>query len=349
MAMLARVGDRELRPVLLTHHTREFVSSPMRDRRTVATYEALALGLIPLVPDDVVADISAMLRQVPETPARVIELLRGRRTVGSPPHPVTQAASAGLSRLDVADLLTLAEGDVDLALARNGAAPLDAHAREVLVSRAAKDGTLAEALLARTELSAWERGALFAFAPDAISRDGIRVELERAVAVSAPALPALSAWRQSRLMRSAARGDVAGLAAELAKTLGLARVPDWRLDEPAQSELFASALVAAGLKVEDCVRVLLTADRRIAASVPAVFRLREVCRTTSRAVAWQLVGGSTTPRRGRAAASGAAGRPKQAVGARALSATDPARGLSAPPASAPADRRLRSTTGRDRS
>ena len=349
LAMLARVGDRELRPVLLTHHTREFVSSPARDRRIVATYEALALGLIPLVPDDVVADISAMLRHVPETPARVIELLRGRRTAGSAPHPVTQAASAGLTRLDVADLLTLGDGEVDLALAGNRGAPLDAHAREVLVSRAVKDGSVARALLGRPELSAGERGALFAFASEAASRDAIRVELERATAVSAPALPALSAWRHSRLMRAAGRADVPAVAAELAKVVGLPAAPDWRLDDPAESELFALTLVAAGLPVEDCVRVLLTADRRIAASVPAVFRLREVCRTTSRAVAWQLVGGSEAPRRSRAAASGAAGRAKQVDGARTLSATEPARSSRAPRASAPADRRSRSTTGRDRS
>ena len=347
LAMLARNGDRELRPVLLTLHTRAFASASQRDRRTVATYEALALGLIPLVPDDVIADIWAVLRQVPEAPARVVELLAARRQARSQPDPRHRAASATLSAFEVAELITLAQAEVDLALARNLAIPLAAPARSILVGRGINDGELARALLARSELSAYERGALFAFAEEAVERDRIRDELDRATAVAAPGLPALSAWRRSRLLRAATKADLPGLMAELGKVLGLSPAPAWQLDEPAGAELFALSLVAAGLAVEDCVRVLLTADRRISASVPAIFRLRQVCRTTSRMSAWRILGACEAPRKSRAAASIPSGR-KKADGARALSATDPVRPAQARQASAPAGRRSRSTTGRDR-
>ena len=99
LAMLARKGDPELRPVLLTLHTREFVSAASRDRRTVSTYEALALGLIPLVPDDVIADVAAMLRNVAEAPPRVMDLIGERREAWSRPDPVRTARSAAGCRV----------------------------------------------------------------------------------------------------------------------------------------------------------------------------------------------------------------------------------------------------------
>jgi hypothetical protein len=347
LPLLARSGDRELRPVLLTLHTRAFVNAPQRDRRSVETYEALALGLIPLVPDDVVADVFAMLRHVSEAPSRVIDLLTARRSAPALADPRLRAASASLPRAEIADLLALGEAEIDLALARNPLAQLDAHARELLVDRATERASLAKALLRRPELSARERGALFRHADAAEDRDRIREELERSGAVDAPRLPALSAWRRARLLRAAAKADMPGLLDELARTLALASAPDWDLERPAEAELFALSLVAAGLSTEDCVRVLLTADARIAASVPAVFRLRQVCRTTPRAVAWRLVGAHETPRRTRQATEQAK-RPKKVDGARAQAATEPAP-AQARPASAPAGRRSRSTTGRDRS
>jgi hypothetical protein len=345
LAMLARNGDRELRPVLLTLHTREFVSSAVRDRRRVATYEALALGLIPLVPDDVVAEVAAMLRLVPETPPRVLDLLAERRAARSIPDPLRLARSATLGRQDMGHLLAAEAPEIDLALARNTAVPLDAEARQILLERAVRNGELARALLDRPDLSGAERGALFGFAAEAGDRDLIREELERAAsAAPAAALPALSEWRRGRLLRAAGKADMPALLGEIAKALGLAEPPLWRADHEAEAELFALSLVAAGLTVEDCVHVLLTADHRIAASVPAVFRLRQVCRTTSRGVACQLVGAMSKPVRTGTSAAGT--RPKKAEGARAVSATEPARRVR--PASAPGDRRSRSTTGRDR-
>ncbi|NNM72664.1 hypothetical protein [Enterovirga aerilata] len=347
LAMLARNGDRELRPVLLKLHTREFVAAALRDRRAVATYEALALGLIPLVPDDVIADVSAMLQRVPEAPARVIDLLAARRRARSEPDPRERAAAATLSQAESADLLALGDPAIDLALARNRNAAIDAHGRRELVARAAADRALADALLARPDLSAWERGALFRFVRDRAERDRIREELERAAAASAPNLPALSAWRRARILRAAAKADLPELFGELARALGLGEAPPWNLDDPAEAELFGLALVAAGLAIEDCMRVLLTADPRISASVPAVFRLRQVCRTTSRAAAWQLLAARELPRKPARATGAADPRGRKAEGAPGA-VTERARPSPASRASAPAGHRSRSTTGPDR-
>lgn len=348
LALLARSGDRELRPVLLTHHTREFVAAHSRDRRAIVMYEALALGLIPLVPDDVVADVSAMLRQVADAPPRVLALLVERRALRSDLSPEALAPSEGLTRHAVAELAGLARPAVDRALAGNAAAPLDAHVRRELVGRAVRDEALARALLARADLSAAERGALFVHA-DAAERDRIRAGLETAVAAASPTLPPLSDRRRARLLKAAAAADLPALLAELGRALGLAPAPAWQLDEPVGAELFALALAAAGLSVEDSVRVLLTADRRIAASVPAVFRLRQVCRTTPRAVAWHLLGAAKPVRKARPPSAGQpAERVRRAESARAA-ASEAARPAPARRTSAPAGRRSRSTTGPDRS
>ena len=332
LAMLARAGDRELRPVLLTLHTREFVSSPTRDRRAVQTYEALALGLIPLVPDDVVADVAAMLKQVPEAPPRVLQLLAERRQARSADATAEDEPPAAVAPPTVPS----AEADE----------PLDAHQRHALVGQALQDRELAQALLARPDLSAADRGALFRFAADPAERDRIREELVSATAVDAPNLPPLTEKRRERLLAAAADGDVAGLCGELGAALGLASPPGSGLDDLVEAELFALALVAVGLRLEECVRILLTVDPRIAGSVPRVFRLRQICRTTSRAAAMRILGAEPKPRRTRSTKSPK--REAAADGARAASATEPARRSPARPASGPADHRSKSTRGLDR-
>lgn len=347
LALLARTGDRELRPVLLAHHTREFVAADRRDRRAVATYEALALGLIPLVPDDVVASVSAMLCQVLEAPPRVLALLGERRTARSDISPKALARSEGLTRHAVCELVAQEQRAVDIALASNVVAPLDAHSRHELVNRAVSDGELATVLLGRADLSAAERGALFVHG-DAAERDRIRAELEGPLAAASPVIPHLSEWRRTRLLRAAAAADVPALLAELGRALGFPSTPGWQLHQPVEAELFALALTASGLAVEDCVRVLLTADKGIAASVPAVFRLRQVCRTTPRAVAWHLLGAAKPARKARAEPRKSGERTKLADAARAA-ASETARPARTPRASVLAGRRSRSTTGPDRS
>jgi hypothetical protein len=350
LAMLARHGDRELRPVLLTLQTRQFVAAPHRDRHMAATYESLALGLIPLVPDDVVAEVAAMLKRVPEPPARVMAMLRQRRSAHSLYDPIRLASGETLDPHDIADLVALARPEVDRALAANGGTVLDAQAVDALVGRAVEDAELARALLARPEPGILQRAALFRFAAE-WERDRIRVELERAIAVSAPARAILTDARRARLFKLAQAAKFEALRAELGKALRIDPAPAWRVDDPAGAELFALSLAAVGLDGEDCISILLSADRQVAASVPTVFRLAHICRTTSPAVAARLVGAGTAAPAKRAPRRATASRPRQADGARAAASASealaprPARGRSA---SAPAGRRSRSTTGRDR-
>jgi hypothetical protein len=139
---------------------------------------------------------------------------------------------------------------VDLALARNHAAPVSGRSLSALVTRAKWVPALAEALLARPDLPATDRAALYLSAPLA-ERDAIRQGIE-----SSP-----SALRATPLPRA---GREAG-------------------------EALALGLVAAGIGEEESVRIFLTLDDGIARSVATVFRLADIVRTTPRSSAIRLL------------------------------------------------------------
>lgn len=353
LASMARSGDRELRPVLLVLQARAFVSAAEPDRRMAASFEALALGLIPLVPDDVVADVHTILNGSPHVPEPVRALLRQRRRAHSADEPLRQARSGRLDAVDFAELIAAEDAEIDVALGENDAVVLDGRSLQTLVSRAIQNPTLALALLARSEPSAFDRAALYRFAglPE---RDAIRRDLGTPACVSSGAMPLLSAARRGRILRLAERRNLPGLLAELGKALKVAPAPTWQLDEAPEAELFALALRACGLDAEDCVRVILTVEEALAQSVEAVFSLAEICRTTPQAVARHLVGAGSagravTARASRMPDTAGAPRTKRAESARALASSAPPPRSRGPRANALPGRRSKSTTDRDRS
>jgi hypothetical protein len=289
LADLAQRRDREIRPLLLRMHTRAFASATVRDGRLLATFEAIASGLIPLVDDDVVDEVESALRSVPDVPSAIRSLL-------------------------------------------------DRHS-----ARARQTALGARAARYRSEA--------------APGREEIRAALALEPGLADTPLPPLSAARRLRMLKAAATGDLAGVLAEIGRALKLPETPDWRLDRPADAELFALSLVAAGLEENDRARVLLTVDEALARSVRAVFGLTRLCRTVPRAVAAELVravAGMPRPAEGAAKPArterGSARDPKpprtRRDGASATARTAPAPD---PAASGPAGRRSRSTTGPDRS
>lgn len=310
LASLALAGDRELRPALLVLQARAFASGPQGDKRSAASFEALALGLIPLVTDDVVADVSAILSAAPYLPERVRLSLQQRRNAHSMAEPVRLAASGSLGLDEVAGLVALERPDVDLVLAENPSLTLGGHLLATLVERARREPSLARALLARPEPSAFHRAALYVLA-DEPTRMGIRQLLERSGAVASQARPQLSPETRDRLLALAEARQYGLLRSELGLVLSLASAPKWRLKHPAEAELFGLALVACGLPAEDCVQVLLTVHRSLATSVAAVFHLAQLCRTTSPAVAACMVAAGVPPGRLRKAKPPAAKPPAE--------------------------------------
>lgn len=353
LADIAQRGGDEIRPLLLKVHTQAVVASPRRSRAMMDEYEALALGLLPLVPDDVVAETQAMLRNVPETPTRLVSAMRNRLVrpgAAAVDEPAAAIARAELDPHAVNELVLRGDPEVDLALAANRMIRLDGHALARLVERAQHDRALAVALLDRPEPTLFDRVALYGFCDEA-ARDTIRLDIAARLSPASVALPAIDPVLRDGVIAAAEDEDRATLFSLLARTLDLA--PGWTCDlaDPGGRELFVLALQAAGLSVPDCMRVVLMIDARMARSVGSVFRLAAIVRATPRWVAAFLVGRDT--RRQPTATRQADDGERRSPGATRLQRALPslARETRTAPHREQSDlpgRRSLSTTGRDR-
>lgn len=266
LALLAQNQAGELRPLLLRVHVQNFVDAPRHDPASVASFETIALGLIPLVPDDVLADAATMLHDRPDVPPRVRAALADRLGGGS----------------------SNATEKPDLATARDRSVSLRGAALAGLVERAASDPDLAAALLARTEPSVFDRAELYRHADDA-TRASIRRQLEPALgAVHLP--PPVGASEAVReITEASGPGSAVALPWALAARLGVdAAVFDLR--HAAGQELLLFAMMTIGLDENERLRTLLHLDDPLARSVEGVFRLAQLGRETPRAVAAFLVG-----------------------------------------------------------
>ncbi|WP_375458432.1 hypothetical protein [uncultured Enterovirga sp.] len=365
LARLAQSPKADLRPLLLRIQTQTFVSAQNRCPAAARDYEEIALGLIPLVTDDVLSETAALLGNVDDAPEAVLGALRSRLAPDMPPPaPATadrhssaaRATLADLSPSEVDDFVSLARDEVDLALAANRAVRLGGHALASLVDRARFRESLALRLLARSDLSVADRAALYGFAPTDV-RAAIRGEVEGHLARTAPSRPRPGTGAGERILALAAGQRPTRLVSFLAAELRLG--PGWRLDanHEASRETLVLALRALDLAPDDCVRVLLGLDWREAKSVDVIFELAAVARSTSLDAAAYLVGSDVPQRqapvetrrsdtreldRGRRGKA-AAGRLDAANPA--LSAVRPAR-ASGP--SVPAGHRSKSTRGLDR-
>jgi hypothetical protein len=311
LAALAWDPSLDVRPALLRVQADLFATAPVRDAQAVADFEALALGLLPGVDDATALAVARILAPVEDTPAGVIRFLVARggdvaRTViaASPRLPPgfqatalarnpdwsgTVAGRPDLAGADVEALVRLDNDAVDLALARNHAVPVGGRSLSALVTRAKWVPALAEALLARPDLPATDRAALYLSAPLA-ERDAIRQGIESSPsALRATPLPRAGREAGEALARLAMAGNRAGFEAELKGLLGLGSAVRLDFGAPGRGDLLALGLVAAGIGEEESVRIFLTLDDGIARSVATVFRLADIVRTTPRSSAIRLL------------------------------------------------------------
>ena len=82
LARLAQHPGDELRPLLLRIHAQAFAAASSRDEAMCGNFATLALGLIPLVTDDVLADTAALLRTIDGVPPGVTAALAGTARAG---------------------------------------------------------------------------------------------------------------------------------------------------------------------------------------------------------------------------------------------------------------------------
>lgn len=279
LALLAQNQATELRPLLLRVHVRNFADAPRRDPVMVASFEAIALGLIPLVPDDVLADAAAMLRDAGDVPAAVRILLEER---------LGREDRAGSADPSAMDETSTTASDPDLESALDTGCRLEPSTLSRLVDRAARNPELALVLLERPEPTPFDRAALYRHANDE-TRASIRRNLH--LTLSGAHIPAPTAMGHAarEVLEAAERGDARGVIDALAARLGVDPTP-FDLDRPAGQELVLFAMIAIGLNDAECVRALLRLDQPLSRSVEVVFRLAALARETPRAVAAFLVG-----------------------------------------------------------
>ena len=347
LADAARNAGPNLRELALSAAAQGFADArPARDSAASVRFQELALGLIPLVLDCALAKVAALLHQAPDAPVAVIRALSerlagGENTVTDP--ALARAAARELSGRETRELAELGRDDVDDMLSRNGDTVLDGHALKILIERARSRRRLAQNLLARPEPNFPDRAHLYAHA-DGEARERIRRELAASPLAPSSPEPVLS----DAVRRAAASGEVAELWGALTLALDLPAGEPVNIDDPAGQEVIALALRAAGLTADECLGALLRFDAALARSIPAIFHLAEIVRTTSPAVARQLVGAAPSAPRRQARPALSERRASAVLSAR--SAERPSARPSQPPArvlgwSARADHRSRSTTG----
>ncbi len=308
LAALAWDPSLDVRPALLRVHADLFANAPVRDRAAIDAFEALALGLLPSLDDRAALTVARILAPVADTPASVVRLLvaRGgdiaRTLIGEMPRLPQSFRSVDLARnpdwagivaarpdLGPADLEALVLRDdpaIDLSIARNQAVTLSGRVLGLLVDRARRRDALARALLERADLSAADRAALYLAATPA-QQDAIRASIEASPRPTV--LPRASREAGAALVERAMAGDGVGFEAGLVDLLGLDAGARLDATQPGRHDLLGLALLAAGIGEEDCIRIFLTLDDRIARSVDTVFRLAALVRGTPRSAAIRLV------------------------------------------------------------
>ena len=320
LASLARDPRLDLRPVVLRVQTDLFLAAPARDAAVIASFEALACGLLPAVDGVAAAKIARRLARCADAPDAVLEALvahggearyaviRGAARLAPSlreaalADPDVACALAGRADLDADTAVRLSElrdDGVDFALAMNRAIELPAFARDELIARAAERAALAQALLSRDDLSAPEEAALYVHA-DAARRGRIRARLEP-FAILRRALGATLGDAEVAELLAAADDGRTTFDARLADLLGVSPTPAWRFEHPSRHELLAIALAALGAPSETIVRLLLTVEPSIARSVPTVFALAALTRELEQPLAATLLeaflGAAIPPRR----------------------------------------------------
>lgn len=306
---LSRLGDLDLKPVILRVQTDLFLSATARDRKTVAAFEALAGGLIPTVDADTAWIVARKLAPFGETPQSVLAVLAARggavRNLVIAQAPRLSAAVIEAALADGADIgpAIAARADlsrslvdamsardlpaIDQALADNRQIALQGQPLRRLVGRGRTSAALARALLARPDLGPGDLAPLFLLADEAA-----REAIARAVGATAGLRPCPPPPREAGpiLTGLSGRGDVAGFVGALGDLLSLpkgflAATPDPSL----RYDLLTLALRAAGLHEEEAVYVFLTLNDTVARSVDRVFDLVKLFRSVPRATARDIL------------------------------------------------------------
>lgn len=303
-------GSVDACATLLKVNAEMFVAAPARDRESIETFEALALGFLPKADHGTLREIARILAACEDTPASVLDYLlrhstetRGIvlrhaarltapahvRMLATPQGRLALAARADLDPASFENLLALGESAVEDALAANLHLSPEAPRFEILVQRAGERLSLAQLLLSRKDLGIVHEASLYAMA-ERERRLSIRARVaEVAARQKAPLTFKLSENDVAEFLAAARKSDVRRFEGLLTGALGFPATTDWRLLRIGRHVLLALALKALGFSERDALRIFLTLHPALAYPLSAIRALMREMREVEGPVALHLV------------------------------------------------------------
>ncbi|HZH12489.1 MAG TPA: hypothetical protein VEZ24_19225 [Microvirga sp.] len=292
---------------LLRINAEMFAAAPARDRESIATFEALALGFLPKASGRTLNEIARILATCPDTPLPVAEYLRrhapGAHELQAQPRAravqsreLLLATAEGRTHLASAPdldahtidrLLVLREEASEDVLAANPAFSPAASGFHRLVRRALDRPALARILLQRDDLSLAHEACLY-LAADRDRRGRIRERIARIAVETLPAI-SLSKHDVDGLLASAAESDVACFESRLTRAFGFSCSTQWRILQFGRHLLLPLALKALDLPDKAAIRIFLTLHPALCHPLSALRGLVREMRDVPSAVALFLV------------------------------------------------------------
>jgi len=271
---LSALSSADACAALLKVNAQMFAAAPARDRDSIETFEALALGLLPKASGPMLNEIAHLLASCPDTPPSVLDYLRRhasdphappQRPAAAPRRTVPELATAAgrahlasrphLEAATIERILGLHEETSEDSLAANQAFSPTAAGFHHLVRRALDRPALARILLRREDLTALQEASLYLTA-DSARRIRIRERIARA-ALPMPSAVNLPQQDRVALLAAASDGDVARVERLLTQSFGFPASTEWRIMQLGRHLLLPLALKALGFSRKDAARILL--------------------------------------------------------------------------------------------
>jgi hypothetical protein len=304
------LGGTDACAALLKLNAEMFAAAPARDRDSIETFEALALGFLPKADPETLLDLARILSACEDTPESVRDYLVRmsaasravmQRHISNALDTVDARllASAG-GRLQLAlrsdltpaiaeRILVLQETASEDALAANPAFNPALPAFTTLVSRAVDRASLAEILLAREDLSLLHETQLYLMA-SAPRRALIRQRTADALTRRKAGITfALASHDVDELLDASRHGDVARVEALLTSSFGFPAQTQWRVLKLGRHRLLSLAFKALDVPEREATAILLTLHPALAYPLSSIRALVSEMRDVPSPVALALI------------------------------------------------------------
>jgi hypothetical protein len=294
---------------LLKVNAEMFAAAPARDRESIETFEALALGFLPKADRATLLEIARILARCTDTPPSVVDYLQRHvpealgvmqqrethdayvfdaRSLATPAGRLHLASSPHLAAATIEQILVLREEASEDALAANPAFTAVTPAFHQLVRRAIERPALARILLQRPDLSAGHEACLY-LAADRARRGLIRERIVQTFMQTAPLSFRLTPQETEAFQAAASDGDMARFERLLTEAFGFAPSTEWRILQLGRHRLLAMALKALGVPGKEAARIFLTLHPALSYPLSAIRELMREMRDVPDAVALSLI------------------------------------------------------------